>query len=119
MLYAHNFSRHRTPRYITVKTRSLFCKSLMDKGVWSVMHLLIDNGTIMSYNEFSFLSRTIQTNMFTQASNLFQDSSCKDPILPKRLINRNEDFILIGMLWPITCKDTQVLPVCGRSGKLN
>lgn len=55
ILYKHNFTPHNTPlwnnRYITVRNKSVYDKDWMEKGIWSVSHLM-ENSGIMSYENF-------------------------------------------------------------------
>lgn len=56
LLYNHNFTPHNTPiwnnRYITVKRKSLYNKDWLDKGIWSLIHLVESDGSVMSYETF-------------------------------------------------------------------
>nr|XP_023666313.1 uncharacterized protein LOC111843186 [Paramormyrops kingsleyae] len=55
ILYNHNFTPHNTPlwnnRYITFKNKSLYDKDWMEKGIWSVFHLM-DKSGVISYESF-------------------------------------------------------------------
>lgn len=57
MIYKHNFSPHNVPlwnnRVILSKRKSMFMDDWMKKQIWSIMHLMDDNGNILQLEEFS------------------------------------------------------------------
>ena len=57
LIYRHNFSPHITPlwncRYVLDKRKSIFLQNCLDKGVWSVLHLLDCTGYILTFEQFS------------------------------------------------------------------
>ena len=102
MMYKHNFSPNVTPlwncRYIVHRNKSLFDKQWFEKGIWSVMHLIEDNGSgIMTYEQFcekdnlndrkqyDIIVKAIPPTTVVSSCNLFQ-SGCA-PHLPDILIN--------------------------------
>lgn len=56
MIYKHNFSPHTNSiwnnRCILIKRKSIFYKDWMDHGIWTVLHLLDNDGNVLSYNKF-------------------------------------------------------------------
>lgn len=56
MLYKHNFSPHKAiiwnNRCILHKRKSLFYKDWMEKGVWAVIHLMDEDGNMLSSDNF-------------------------------------------------------------------
>lgn len=57
MIYKHNFSPHNVPlwnnRIILSKRKSVFTDDWMKKQIWSLMHLMDDNGYILQLEEFN------------------------------------------------------------------
>lgn len=58
MMYKHNFSPN-VPlwnnRVILSRRKSIFMEDLMNKHIWSIMHLLDENGNILKLDEFNHL----------------------------------------------------------------
>ena len=56
LIYKHNFTPHTVPiwnnRCILIRRKSFFYKEWMEKGIWSICHLLDNNGDILTYNSF-------------------------------------------------------------------
>lgn len=56
LLYNHNFTPHKTPiwnnRYITIRNKSLYNKDWMEKGIWSVLHLVNSRGCFITFENF-------------------------------------------------------------------
>uniref|UniRef100_A0A3B3H9P1 Reverse transcriptase domain-containing protein n=1 Tax=Oryzias latipes TaxID=8090 RepID=A0A3B3H9P1_ORYLA len=57
LIYKHNFSPHNTPiwncRYVLCRNKSIFYKNWFDNGIWSLLHIMNDNGNIISFETFS------------------------------------------------------------------
>lgn len=58
MVFKHNFSPHNVPIWnngtVLDRNKTIFIKSWMDKGIWSVIHILDENGDILSLKDLSF-----------------------------------------------------------------
>uniref|UniRef100_A0A8C6M6K1 Reverse transcriptase domain-containing protein n=1 Tax=Nothobranchius furzeri TaxID=105023 RepID=A0A8C6M6K1_NOTFU len=56
LLYVHNYSPHSSiiwnNRYVLCRNRSLFYEDWMNRKIWSVVHLMKDNGELLGYDEF-------------------------------------------------------------------
>ncbi len=56
LLYNHNFTPHRTPiwnnRFILFRYKSLCILDWLEKGVWSVLHLMNEDGRLLSFSDF-------------------------------------------------------------------
>nr|XP_054602977.1 uncharacterized protein LOC129164962 isoform X1 [Nothobranchius furzeri] len=57
MVFKHNFSPHDVPiwnnRTILDRNKTIFVKSWMDRGIWSVTHILDENGNTLSLKNFN------------------------------------------------------------------
>lgn len=56
LIYKHNFTPHTVPiwnnRSILIKRKSFFYSEWMEKGVWSIVHLLDNCGDFLTYDVF-------------------------------------------------------------------
>ncbi len=56
LLYKHNFSPHSCSlwnnKYILINRKSVFFQDWMDKGVWSIVHIMDGNGNFLGYDDF-------------------------------------------------------------------
>uniref|UniRef100_A0A3B3D2N2 Reverse transcriptase domain-containing protein n=1 Tax=Oryzias melastigma TaxID=30732 RepID=A0A3B3D2N2_ORYME len=104
LIYKHNYSPHNTPlwncQYITIRNKSLFKPKWFQNGIWSLMHLVNDNATFMSFEDFTIkydlqinrkdfekIMKAIPQNIFNSASALFHNIVHRYPTVPKLLIN--------------------------------
>lgn len=59
LMYNHNFTPHQTPlwnnRYVLCNRKSVFLQHWMDKGVWSLRHLMDDHGNWLPFENFCAL----------------------------------------------------------------
>ena len=101
MIYKHNYSPHNTPlwncRYVVFRNKSLCFNNWLDKGIWSVMHLLDNTGNIMTYENFcvkfnvnnrkqyDIIVKAIPQAMVTTSRNLYLSNA--NPQLPELLVN--------------------------------
>ena len=57
MMFKHNFSPHNVPlrnnRVILSRRKSISMEDWMEKQIWSITHLLDNNGNILDLNEFN------------------------------------------------------------------
>uniref|UniRef100_A0A1A7XB67 Reverse transcriptase domain-containing protein n=2 Tax=Iconisemion striatum TaxID=60296 RepID=A0A1A7XB67_9TELE len=57
LIYKHNFTPHNTPiwnnRYILIKKKSFYFKDWDDQGIWSILHLMDDNGNLLNFVDFT------------------------------------------------------------------
>ncbi|XP_023816074.1 uncharacterized protein LOC111948249 [Oryzias latipes] len=100
----HNYSLHNTPlwncRYITIRNKSIFVPTWFENGIWSLMHLLNDDATLMSFDdftakygsltnrkEFEKIIEAINQNVVSSVSDLFHNDIYRHPTIPKLLIN--------------------------------
>uniref|UniRef100_A0A3B3IJR3 Reverse transcriptase domain-containing protein n=1 Tax=Oryzias latipes TaxID=8090 RepID=A0A3B3IJR3_ORYLA len=104
LIYKHNYSPHNTPlwncRYITIRNKSVFVPTWFENGIWSLMHLLNDNATLMSFDDFTAkygsltnrkdfekIIKAIPQNVVSSVSDLFHNDIYRHPTVPKLLIN--------------------------------
>lgn len=56
MLYVHNFSPHLSViwnnRYILHRNKSLFYEDWYENNIWSILHLMDDEGNLLNYEQF-------------------------------------------------------------------
>lgn len=73
MIYKHNFSPHNIPiwncRYILHNRKSLFIQNRLDKGIWSVSHLLDCNGNLLSFEDFCAKFNIIDKQQYKKVFN--------------------------------------------------
>lgn len=101
MIFKHNFSPHNTPlwncRYVLLRNKSIFYQNWLEKGIWSVMHLLHNTGNIIPFAEFcskfnlndrrqyNNIIKAIPQSIIIMSSNLLQSNI--NPNLPSLLVN--------------------------------
>ena len=101
LIYKHNYSPHNTPiwncRYLLFKNKSLFYKDWLEKGIWSVMHLLDDAGNLISFEDFvskfnlndryqyTVITKAIPQSVIIMSYNFLQNNV--NPTLPSLLMN--------------------------------
>ncbi len=101
MIFKHNFSPHNTPlwncRYVLLRNKSIFYQNWLEKGIWSVIHLLDNTGNILPFADFSVkfdindrkqynnVVKAIPRTVIVMSNNLLQSGII--PNLPSLLVN--------------------------------
>ncbi len=66
LIFKHNFTPHTTPlwnnRYIVIKRKSFYYEDWMERGIWSILHLLDSRGNFLSLDAFTVKYNLIFTN---------------------------------------------------------
>ena len=139
MIYKHNFSPHNAAiwncRYVLLKNKSIFLQNWLEKGIWSVMHLLDNTGNILPLEDFcSKLSlvdrgqynnvvKAIPQAVIVMAYNLSQDNVNLN--LPSLLVN-GHNLINLKLpnftirqtftkeLFPFSSNRNSILKICSK-----
>ncbi|XP_040908382.1 uncharacterized protein LOC121191268 [Toxotes jaculatrix] len=57
MIFKHNFSPHNVPlwnnRVILNRRKSMFIEEWLTKKIWSILHIMDENGNILEFNDFN------------------------------------------------------------------
>ncbi len=102
MIFKHDFSPHNTPlwncRYVLLRNKSVFFyRNWLEKGIWSVIHLLDNTGNILPFADFSVkfdindrkqynnVVKAIPRTVIVMSNNLLQSGII--PNLPSLLVN--------------------------------
>uniref|UniRef100_A0A3B3DY82 Reverse transcriptase domain-containing protein n=1 Tax=Oryzias melastigma TaxID=30732 RepID=A0A3B3DY82_ORYME len=104
LIYTHNFSPHTSSiwnnRFVLYKRKSLFHQTWMDKGIWSIVQLMKNDGTFLNHTEFKTKFQLDCTNK--------EYSRVIKSISPKliQLIKPNVQHSLILPQLPSLCIDS-------------
>lgn len=104
MIYKHNFSPHHIPlwnnRVILRRRKSVFMEGWMEKQIWSIFHMLEENGYLLKYEDFCRKYKMVCTqvdyrnvvdNIPTAMINLIRNNFAQTPTpkLHKIIIDTN------------------------------